>query len=141
MATFSNPADAFYDNSTGPSPRGFRNPSMTRPMGRNDGFGTVQGSMFGHDNGIPSMRFDNARDGFGMGMPNVTTNNAHFPYDPSAAQTWSAGPGSLPPFGNGMATMGQNGNYGPKTVKPSRGRAGISNVSVLIADILLRAIQ
>jgi hypothetical protein len=89
--------------------------------------------MFGAEGSLPTMRFDNMREGFGASpMQNPGAGNAHFPYDAGAAQTWNSNGGPLQSFGNGMGTMPQNSNYGPsRSVKPSRGRVGVSNVSML----------
>ncbi|KAI1615677.1 hypothetical protein EDD36DRAFT_194364 [Exophiala viscosa] len=128
MATFSNASEAFYDDLSGTSPRAFRNPQMGR-QGRSDGYGGINPPMFAHEPSVPSMRFDNMRDAFGAPMQNPSGGNVHFPYDPGAAQTWASGGGPPQSFGNGMGGMPQNSNYGPsRTVKPSRGRAAISNL-------------
>ena len=123
MAAFSNPSEAFYDDANR-SPRSFRNPQMNRQQG----YPGMQG-MFGNDNS--SLRFGgNMRDAFGAPMagPGISNMN-NFPYDPQAAQTWNGNP-PIPSFPqNGMNAMTQNG-YGPnRGVKPSRGRAGINEVS------------
>jgi len=130
MATFSNASEAFYDDVSGTSPRAFRNPQMNRPIGRNDGYGSMHNPMYGAEGSLPTMRFDNMRDGFNGQMQNPAAGNIHFPYDAGAAQTWSSSGGSLQSFGSGLNGMPQNPNFGPsRSVKPSRGRAGISNVS------------
>ena len=131
MATFSNASEAFYDDVSGTSPRAFRNAQVNRQATRTD-YAGVNGPMFGAEGSLPNMRFDNMRDGFGAPpIPNPGAGNIHFPYDAGAAQTWNSGAGALPSFGNGMATQIQNANYGPsRSVKPSRGRMGISNVSI-----------
>jgi len=135
MATFSNPSGTFYDDVSGRSPRGFRNPQLNRPVGGvADGYGAgMQGSLFGADGSLPSMRFDSIRDGFGAPLQNPMTGNPHFPYDAGAAQTWSSSGGSMQSFGNGMGGMPQGTtNYGPsRSVKPSRGRVAVSNVSAI----------
>lgn len=131
MATFSNASEAFYEDLPGTSPRTFRNAQLSRPGGRTEGYGGMNGPMFGPEVSLPTMRFDNIRDGFGGPMQNPGAGNVHFPYDASAAQTWSSSGGSMQSFGNGMGTVPHNHNYGPaRSVKPSRGRAGISNVSI-----------
>jgi hypothetical protein len=136
MATFSNASEAFYDDLSGNSPRTFRNAQMNRPLGRNDVYGGMHAPMYGADAQIPTMRFDNIRDGFGSQMPNPAGNNAHFPYDASAAQTWSSSSGPMQAFGNGLGAIPQNANYGPsRSVKPSRGRVGLSNVSSILVQI------
>lgn len=141
MATFSNPSEAFYEDGPGNSPRAFRNPQINRQGGRNDGYGNVHTPMFGNDAAIPTMRFDNMRDGFGGPMNNSALGNIHFPYDPNTAQTWSSGGGSLQSFGNGQPGIHQNQNFNPsRSVKPSRGRAGISNVS-LTADMSFESLS
>lgn len=133
MATFSNASEAFYDDLSGTSPRAFRNPQMSR-QGRSDGYGGINPPMFANEPSLPSMRFDNMRDAFGAPMQNPSGGNVHFPYDPGAAQTWASSGGPPQSFGNGMGGMPQNSNYGPsRTVKPSRGRAAISNVSPILA--------
>ncbi len=130
MATFSNPSEAFYDDLSSTSPRAFRNPQLNRQMGRNDGYGGINPPMFGNEGPVPSMRFENMRDNFGAPMQNPGAGNVHFPYDAGAAQTWNSSGPSLHNFGNGMGTLPPNQNYGPsRSVKPSRGRAAISNVS------------
>lgn len=98
--------------------------------------------MFGAEGSLPNMRFDNMRNDFGGPMQNPGAGNIHFPYDAGAAQTWSSGGGPLQSFGNGMGGLHQNANYGPsRSVKPSRGRVGISNVSLsestLEVDVLI----
>ncbi|KAJ9629183.1 hypothetical protein, variant [Exophiala oligosperma] len=130
MATFSNASEPFYDGLTDSSPRAFRNPPLNRQMGRNEGYGGANQPMFGNEGPLPSMRFDNMRDNFGAPMPNPGAGNVHFPYDAGAAQTWnSTAPSNMQSFGNGMGTMPQNPTYGPsRGVKPSRGRAAISNL-------------
>ncbi|EXJ91894.1 hypothetical protein A1O3_00444 [Capronia epimyces CBS 606.96] len=133
MATFSNASDAFYDDLSGTSPRAFRNAQLSRPNARNDGYGNMGPSMFGNEGSLPTMRFDNVRDGFGGPMQNHGVANVHFPYDAGAAQTWSSNGGPHPQsFGGGMGGMPQNtNNYGPsRSVKPSRGRVGLSNLWV-----------
>ena len=130
MATFSNASEAFYEDVSGNSPRAFRNPQMNRQVSRNDGYGSMHAPMYGGDSSIPTMRFDNMRDGFGGQMGNPGAGNIHFPYDPNTAQTWGSGGASLPSFGNGPGGISQNQNFNPsRSVKPSRGRTGISNVS------------
>lgn len=126
MATFSNPSDGFYDRASDRSPRAMRSHHSIRHSARPmDGYNTMQGSMFGNGAGGPSMRFDGMRENFGPPMQNGAS--AHFPYDAGAAQTWNA---SNMPYGNGMGGMSQDNGYGPaRSVKPSRGRSNISNVS------------
>ncbi|KIW53801.1 hypothetical protein, variant [Exophiala xenobiotica] len=129
MATFSNPSEAFYDDLSSTSPRAFRNPQLNRQMGRNDGYGGINPPMFGNEGPVPSMRLENMRDNFGAPMQNPGAGNVHFPYDAGAAQTWNSSGPSLQNFGNGMGTLPPNQNYGPsRSVKPSRGRAAISNL-------------
>ncbi|KAJ4670593.1 RNA-binding post-transcriptional regulator cip2 [Exophiala dermatitidis] len=128
MATFSNAPEGFYDDLSGTSPRAFRNPPLNRQNNRNDGYGTVGSSMFGTEGSVPTMRFDNVRDGFGGPMQNQGVGNVHFPYDPGAAQTWGTNGGPLQSFSGNLGTMPHNSNYGPaRSVKPSRGRMGLSN--------------
>lgn len=128
MATFSNASEAFYDDVSGTSPRAFRNAQLNRQGNRTD-YGNMNAPMFGAEGSVPNMRFDNMRDGFGAPIPNPGAGNIHFPYDAGAAQTWNSGGGSLQSFGNGMPSQVQNANYGPsRSVKPSRGRMGLSNV-------------
>ena len=128
MAAFSNASEAFYDERT--SPRAYRNAHLNRQGPGTDPYGGMNGSMYGSETNMSNMRFENMRDGFGAPMQNNGTGNAHFPYDASAAQSWSATGPSLAPFGNGMGNMQQNANYGPsRSIKPSRGRMGISQVS------------
>jgi len=131
MATFSNASETFYEEVSGTSPRAFRNAQLNRQPVRADGYGGMHAPMFGAEGSLPAMRFDAMRDGFGGPMQNPGAGNIHFPYDASAAQTWSSGGASLQSFGNGMGAMSQNANYGSsRSVKPSRGRVGISNVSL-----------
>ncbi|KIX09751.1 uncharacterized protein Z518_00832 [Rhinocladiella mackenziei CBS 650.93] len=128
MATFSNTAESFYDDVSNTSPRAFRNAQLNRQAGRTD-YGGMNAPMFGAEGSLPTMRFDNMRDGFGTPMQAPGAGNVHFPYDAGAAQTWGSSGGSLQSFGNGMGAMAQNPNYGPsRSVKPSRGRVGISNL-------------
>jgi hypothetical protein len=125
MASFSNAADAFYDERT--SPRAYRNQVPNRQPSVTDPYTTLNPPMFGAE--VPNMRYDNMRDGFGAPLQNAQSGNVHFPYDPNAAQTWSAGGASLAPFGNGMGNMPQNSNFGPsRSIKPSRGRVGLQQV-------------
>ena len=127
MAAFSNASEAFYHDRS--SPRAYRNTQLNRQAGGADPYGSMNAPMYGAEAPMPNMRFDNMRDGFGAPMQN-TGGNIHFPYDASAAQTWSAGGASLAPFGNGMGNISQNNNFGPsRSIKPSRGRMGISQVS------------
>jgi hypothetical protein len=131
MAAFSNASEPFYEDLSNRSPRGFRGPQMNRQqVGRVDTYPGMQG-MFGTENAIPSLRFGgNPRDQF-AGLQGPGNVNMNFPYDVNAAQTWGSGGGPLPSFGgNGMNAMTQNGEYGPRGIKPSRGRAGINNVSI-----------
>jgi hypothetical protein len=128
MAAFSNAADAFYDDRT--SPRTYRNQLLNRQAGGADPYASMNAPGFGGDGTVPNMRYDGMRDGFGAPSQNAGAGNVHFPYDASAAQTWSAGGASLAPFGNGMGSMQQNSNYGPsRSIKPSRGRVGVQQVS------------
>jgi hypothetical protein len=129
MAAFSNASDAFYDERT--SPRAYRNSHLNRQASGGDPYNNnMNAPMFGAEAPLQNMRFDNMRDGFGAPMQNAAAANIHFPYDASAAQTWSAGGASLPPFGNGMGNMPQNSNFGPsRSIKPSRGRVGLQQVS------------
>jgi hypothetical protein len=132
MAAFSNTSEAFFDDISNRSPRTFRGPQMNRQQpGRMDGYAGMQG-MFGQDHSMPSLRFGgNMRDAFGAPMQGLGTSNMNFPYDMQAAQTWNGGAPLQPFAGNGMGAMTQNGDYGPnRSVKPSRGRAGINNVSI-----------
>lgn len=131
MAAFSNHFEPSYDDPSNRSPRNFRGPQMNRQQpGRMEGYHGMQG-MFGSENNVPSLRFGgNMRDAFGAPLqgPGISNMN-NFPYDHQAAQTWS-GNGPMQSYaGNGMS-MTQNGDYGPnRGIKPSRGRAGINNVS------------
>ena len=130
MAAFTNASDAFYDDRT--SPRTYRNQALNRQAGGSDPYGGMNGPVFGGEAPVPNMRYDGMRDGFGAPLQNAGAGNVHFPYDASAAQTWSAGGASLGPFGNGMGSMQQNANYGPsRSIKPSRGRVGVQQVSIL----------
>ncbi|EXJ76675.1 uncharacterized protein A1O5_01183 [Cladophialophora psammophila CBS 110553] len=129
MAAFSNASDAFYDDISSTSPRAYRSAQLNRQGGRADPYGSMGAPMFGAEGALPNMRFDGMRDGFGAPMQNHGVGNINFPYDASAAQTWSSGGASLQSFGNGMGGIPQNANYGPsRSVKPSRGRVGISNI-------------
>src|ERR1700761_3190181 len=100
MAAFSNASDAFFDERT--SPRVYRNANLNRQPSGTDPYGGMNPPMFGAEAPLPNMRFDTMRDGFGAPLQNTGAGNIHFPYDASAAQTWSAGGASLAPFGNGM---------------------------------------
>ena len=134
MAAFSNPLDAFYDDRN--SPRNYRNQLPNRQAGGADPYASMSAAAFGAEAPMPSIRYDSMRDGFGT-IQNTGAGNAHFPYDASAAQTWSGGGASLAPFGNGMGNMAQNGNYGPsRSIKPSRGRVGLQQVSSILGDAL-----
>ena len=127
MAAFSNASDAFYDDRN--SPRQYRNQLQNRQAGGADPYANMNAPVYGTDGSVPNMRYDGMRDGFGAHLQNNGGGNVHFPYDASAAQTWSAGGPSLGSFGNGMGNM-QNGNYGPsRSIKPSRGRVGLQQVS------------
>jgi hypothetical protein len=133
MATFSNQSEHFYDDISNRSPRSFRGPQMNRqPLGRPDSYPAMPG-MFGADNSIPSLRFGggggNMRDPFAP--LSSAGNNMNFPYDMHAAQTWNGAAGLPPSFpGNGL-NMTQNGDFGPRGVKGSRGRPTVGNVSSL----------
>ncbi|KIW68571.1 hypothetical protein PV04_04509 [Phialophora macrospora] len=129
MAAFSNASDAFYDERT--SPRAYRNSHLNRQASGGDPYSNnnMNPPMFGAEAPLQNMRFDNMRDGFGGPMQNAGAANIHFPYDASAAQTWSAGGASLAPFGNGMGNIPQNSNFGPsRSIKPSRGRVGLQQL-------------
>jgi hypothetical protein len=130
MAAFSNASEAFYDERT--SPRAYRNQGINRQAGGEQQYGAgMNGQMFGADTAAPNMRYETMRDGFGGPMQGGGVGNVHFPYDASAAQTWSAGAPGQGPFGNGMGNLGQNANFGPsRSIKPSRGRVGVSQVSL-----------
>lgn len=132
MAAFSSQPEGFYDDPSGRSPRSMRNPQVARHNSRPmDGYGSIPNSMFGNGNNAPALRFNDARDNFGGPMQPGAVGNAHFPFDVGAAQTWNAG--SMQ-YNNGMGNMSQDGGYGPsRSVKPSRGRAGLANVSELLA--------
>lgn len=131
MATFSNPSEGFYDESSHRSPRTMRNPQLTRHNSRPmDGYNTMQGSMFGNGTNGPNMRFDTMRDNFG---PPMQGGNNHFPYDAGAAQTWNA---SSMQYNNGFNSgMPQGNGYGgpARSVKPSRGRGGLNDVCSVVA--------
>ena len=132
MATYSTPQEGFYDDPSGRSPSNFRQPSLNRQNQRqHDAYGSMQGAMFGGNNNMPALRFENIRDDYGGQMQSGGPGNNHFPYNSGAAQTWSSSNASLHAFGNGMGNMPHDGNFGPaRSVKPSRGRAGVANVSV-----------
>lgn len=128
MAAFSNASDAFYDERN--SPRAYRNQHLNRQASGADPYSNMNPQMYGAEAPMPNMRYDTMRDGFGAHMQNAGAGNVHFPYDASAAQTWSAGGASLAPFGNGMGNLQQNNNFGPsRSIKPSRGRVGLQQVS------------
>lgn len=92
-----------------------------------DGYNSMHNTMFGNGNNPPALRFNDMRDNNFGSMQGNAVGNAHFPYDIGAAQTWNAG--SMQ-YNNGVGNMSQESPYGPsRTVKPSRGRAGLSNVS------------
>lgn len=129
MEAFSNASDAFYDER--PSPRAYRNTHLNRQASGTENYNNMATPIFGGETAVPNMRFDNIRDGFGAPLQNnAAAGNVHFPYDASTAQTWSSGGASLGPFGNGMGNIPQNANFGPaRSIKPSRGRVGLSQVS------------
>lgn len=137
MATFSNMNEGFYDNPTSRSPRSYRNhqPQMNRANGRpmDSAYGSMQGAMFANNssyNNNQSLRFGGGPFGPSMqnGMQSGPVGNAHFPYDSAAAQTWNAGSNGVPNFG-----MGLGGPQDPsRSVRPSRGRGPVSNVSPLV---------
>jgi RNA recognition motif. (a.k.a. RRM, RBD, or RNP domain) len=96
--------------------------------------------MFGAENGMNSLRFGaNNRDAFGAPLQGPGASNMNFPFDMQAAQTWNGG-APVPSFAtNGMGAMTQNGDYGHnRGIKPSRGRAGINNVSSHLFDRCVR---
>lgn len=139
MAAFGNMNDGFYDDHPSRSPRSYRNPAPqlnranSRPM--DSAYGSMQGAMFTNNNSFSSNNVgQNLRFGSGPfvppmqnGMPNGPVGNVHFPYDSAAAQTWNAGSSGLPNFGVGLG-----GPQDPsRSVRPSRGRVGLSNVSLV----------
>ncbi|KAJ9602180.1 Peptidyl-prolyl cis-trans isomerase pin4 [Cladophialophora chaetospira] len=127
MAAFSNAADAFYDDRN--SPRAYRNQVLNRQASGADPYNNMNPQMYGAEAPMSNMRYDSMRDGFGAPMHNAGAGNNHFPYDASAAQTWSAGGASLAPFGTGMGNLPQNANFGPsRSIKPSRGRVGLQQL-------------
>ena len=96
-------------------------------------YGSMQGAMFANNssyNNNQSLRFGGGPFGPSMqnGMQSGPVGNAHFPYDSAAAQTWNAGSNGVPNFG-----MGLGGSQDPsRSVRPSRGRGPVSNVSPLV---------
>lgn len=130
MAAFSNVGEAPYDDFTNRSPRAFRQQPMGRQPGRQDGFSTMHGG-FGMDHNISSNRFGGRGDPFSNNFQPPQSNSMAFgPYDNNIAQTWNSPAPPMPSMGNGLGAMSQNGDFGPaRSVKPSRGRAGISQVS------------
>ena len=139
MATFSNMNEGFYDERAARSPRSYRNqPPMNRANSRpmDSAYGSMQGAMFANNNSFSNnnigqnMRFNSGPFAPHMqnGMPNGPAGNVHFPYDSTAAQTWNAGSNGIPNFGVGLG-----GAQDPsRSVRPSRGRVGLSNVCPLL---------
>lgn len=91
-------------------------------------YGSMQGAMFANNNSFQhntigqNMRFNSGP--FAPPQQNGA-GNVHFPYDSAAAQTWNAGTNGIPNFGVGLG-----GPQDPsRSVRPSRGRVGLSNVS------------
>lgn len=127
MAAFSSQSDGFYDDPSGRSPRSMRNPQVSRHNSRPmDGYAGMQNSMFSNGNNPPALRFNDMRENNFGSMQGGPVHNSHFPFDIGAAQTWNAG--SMQ-YNNGIGNMAQENAYGPsRSVKPSRGRAGLSNV-------------
>lgn len=130
MATFQNMNDGYYEDITSRSPRGYRGQQTYRSNSRpaDSGYGSMQGSMYANNhsygnNGIQSMRY-----GGGPLMQNGMQNGAgtsNFPYDSAAAQTWNAGSA-------GLHNLGMGSMQDPsRSVRPSRGRGPVSNVSSL----------
>jgi len=136
MATFSNMNEGFYDNPTSRSPRTYRNhqPQLNRANSRpmDSAYGSMQGGMFANNNSYNNNNAQSLRYGGGHfagpmqnGMQNGPVGNVHFPYDPAAAQTWNAGSNGIPNFGGGLG-----GPQDPsRSVRPSRGRGPVANVS------------
>lgn len=138
MATFSNMNDGFYDDPSSRSPRGYRNqqPPLNRANSRpmDSAYGSMQGTIYANNNSYNNnhtgqpLRFNNGpfAPSIQNGMPNGPMGNIQFAFDSSAAQTWNAGTSGLPNFGTGLLQDPS------RSVRPSRGRAGISNVCNLL---------
>ena len=141
MATF-NVKDGFYDDHPSRSPRTYRNnPQQSNRMNSrhmDSAYGSMHGAMFANNNAFVGNGIgQNMRFGSGPfapplpnGVPSGPAANAHFPYDSAAAQTWNAGSNGIPNFGIGLG-----GHPDPsRSVRPSRGRVGLSNVSTHCCD-------
>lgn len=96
----------------------------------------MQGTMFANNNQFGNNGVgQNLRFGTGPfaphmqnGIPTGPAGNIHFPYDSAAAQTWNAGTNGMLNFGVGLG-----GPQDPsRSVRPSRGRVGLQNVSLLL---------
>lgn len=93
----------------------------------------MHGTMFANNNAFngngigQNMRFNSGPFApMQNGVPSGPAGSVHFPYDSTAAQTWNAGSNGIPNFGVGLG--------GPqdlsRSVRPSRGRVGLSNVRI-----------
>jgi len=134
MATFSNMNDGFYDDPSTRSPRVYRGQHLSVNRGNSrhidNGYGSMQGNMFANNNSFAnnhaghSLRFTNGPFPPSMqnNMQNGPVGNIQFAFDSSAAQTWNAGSNGIPNFATGMLQDAS------RSVRPSRGRTGISNV-------------